>query len=658
MVVTPCGPLQFSLQNSIYASNSTWSMVGPYRGSISLTTEADQAAALLCQPITLDAIVTASQCDDGIDACFEGSFNIVTGIVNSIGDEKRIDGTFASLKIVDYFERLRRKVINTENFEGDDIATILAALAGVYGGVPVGLYNFNIGHDTLIRGPVDGNSTWEELYKIAEAGRSELFVQVGGVLTADPWVQCTCNGQLLSQCDVINSATKVKTANPPFTVLRVRGAFQTEFDCDLDLTTIPNDLNEITTSGGFQGCILAAQNTKQTTVCANNLKGSKEDLIQAIYTSAELTILEFAEDPKDGSVALRVQRADGFNFLEGVPFPFTLQITGRVKPTSEFGFSDTQLKNYKNSNSSIDLPYALGLGYGWGYGFGKSNSGASQTNDESTQNQIEIVVVDEALLAKFGVIEGVYENKYVTCKNDLFHLGIRQFQKWRMEQNLWELDLGAITPPAELNQCVEFLAPTTELCDGTLAPSETKTGVINYIQTNQDHQSGKATMRLGVWALDDQCETSYTSSNLINLHCISDEDNNSWERGVSGVSDGYANIEGNCGRLHVTNAGFSFLTLCQGCMDVGEDYTIYFEMIPLIGTPLVSLSIVFEIYDAVTLLPVLSTSVGLSGLAETHSIVFQPTNENMCIKWRLNGVPPNETAWSLCNINLTTTQLG
>lgn len=189
--------------NRLISFSSQFSSNGEYSSSLVFADPYRQdkdTCGELCDPVTIgiSSTATISSCIDDINTDPEmvvdvenlnkaltdaEPMNWVSGLIRGFG--RSLSSGNSSYSVTSYYEYLQSKPISTQNFYQTPLSTILDTIFRYYSGTPADLISISNVSDTLIKGPVEGNDTLAELKLLAQAGLSNLFVQVGGKLTIE-----------------------------------------------------------------------------------------------------------------------------------------------------------------------------------------------------------------------------------------------------------------------------------------------------------------------------------------------------------------------------------------------------------------------------------------------------------------------------------------
>lgn len=655
-----CEPPSFN--DRITSASSTYSLVGNYQANINVSDvdgSIDSSYILKRYEInvTVDGSVSQDYAADPLEPiqedCFKGVIKIASGIISNISYSIDFTGNRqADIALDSFYARLNSKAISTDPFYQLDTTEVLGSVATIYLGVPVEFLDFNT-IPRIVNGPAEGNNAMEELRNIAQAGFSHLFVQTNGKLTAEPWLACE-EAELEIPCAAIKSVSRVINNELPPTVVRVRGGSVQSYNCgtvdftDARTSNVSGRSGYDSIGGGLSKTVVVGIPQKDAEVTFNNLTGKKEDLYNAnIYTDG--VSLRKATEIADGRYAFAVTGET--EFLEKGGKEFFSKISGNQVPDDfkeRNGVDKLSKKdNVKNSKKLKRLTDVLrgrppifesGPAFGSGTKDGVGHNDSENTSREQSRTQLEVSVVDPILVNLFGVKEEQIDNPYVICKEDLFWIGVRRFQQWKMEQNAWEVDIAPM-PCLRINQMVSFTPPPSA---GVPNPTPVK-GVISGISNNFSADSSSLTQKLTILGVDSLCQTTYNSSNLIANFCGVNGDGNWSGSGTSSQSMG--NISNDCLFLYTkgtTGAAFVFLT--QPCMEVGGTYTIAFNAELLSGA---MPQLTFKVTDS------LASTIQSISISGTGSYIanFVATDDQCVFKWDLVTIgTPN--FWRISNVTL------
>lgn len=650
-----CDPL--SISGRIVAFQARYILNGMFSGSVTI---ADPGCEFtidcdLCQPIQVSlGSVTAGICPDceefAADDCFSSNPNWIAGLVTGISQEGVFQGVpTVTAEIVSFAEYLTNKPINTQKFDRHDLRDVLDNIAMVYSGIPIAWRDFSdIGFSEFqIKGPIEGNSTIAELQKLAAAGYSHLFTQVGGVLTIEHWKDHNSSVDYVIPPELIVTAKRSPRNPGRVSLVRVRGAATTKYNCGQQVFTDTriSDINGgyKSVGGYFRTCSFSGVPTPNLNLSFDNLAASEEDLKNATVLSDNAGT-DGLYALGEGTFGTRVFRTDG-QWFDDSGYDYALMVTGQRRPRYEYQDGDYATPHLRKGQANREKRHrrkwahlsrwavpepTFESGSGWG-----DESGAFVA-DQTTMEQLEMEVIDPRF-SSCGTRYEQIENPYIAHKESLFYLGVRRFMEMRMEENTWLLEV-AYMPCLRLNQVIQFPASIQEGCN-----EQTVTGVIAGIDLTYSAEEPDVSMRLTVWGFDCLADLSYTSGNLLVFECAGHESgtNNPWIATALGV-DSQATMEDDCGFIYTEGfPSIAELELNQTFMIPGDTYTVSFDYEALIGgfTPFT-----FDYPGG---------SVPLNG-SGSFSIPFIAVSATDTFTWTLaNSFIP--TGYRICQVELTKT---
>ena len=659
--------LKVSFDARILSASATYSLISNYQGNITVADpEGDIGENYILRRYSIDVSVDSSVCDDTeltLDQvnCLSGTIKIASGIISNISySVDHLGARQADISLDSFFARTNSRAISTEPFYQIDANSVLEDICTIYLGIPADLIDMNA-VPRFISGPCDGNNALEELRAIAQAGLSHLFVQTNGKLTAEPWLACEA-AEFDIPCAVINSASRVMNNEIPPTVIRVRGGHIQSIDCgetnftDTRTSSVAGRAGYESLGGGVGKTVYTGIPQSEAEVSFFNLSADKKDLFNAniategLNNDSQYTSLSQIVDIQDGKYTFRVTGGEREDFLGKGSKEFYTKIAGKMTPDDfKKKRKDKQSKkdNVKTAKQVRRLSDVLsnrppvfesGPAFGSGMKGGVGHNDADNSGAEGSRTQLEVLVIDPVLIDIHGVKEEQIDNPYVICKEDLFRIGVRRFQQWRMEQNAWEVELAAALPCLRINQMVTFTPPPSAQVP---APTAVK-GVISGI--SYDYSPPSVTQKLTILGVDSLCDTTYTSSNLIPNFCGVNGDSGSWT-GSGTTNQQMGNISNDALLLYSGGvAGVSFVFLTQECMEVGGEYVISFQAEFLDG---VVSALAFKVADSAAN-TIASSAIPITG---TYTYAFTATDDTCVFRWDLATVGTSNF-WKIFNIQL------
>jgi hypothetical protein len=604
----------------------------------------------------LDVDTPATACDEipeEIFSCLSGQIKIVDGVLNSIGDDHQIEAKDLSLTFESRYQYLTQKALNTEPFLNILASTVWEDCAVIYGGVPALSLTNNIVAQNYLVGPATSNNMMEELKAIAQAGFAHCFVQVDGKLTADPWWDCSRVGDYDHEipCYLVLNANRVIQVTPPPTVIRVRGGFQTSYNCgettfsDVRTSTDTDRSGYESFGGGSRKCVYVGINQKEVDIVNNNLAGDREDLKNADIVVSGISVRD-VKNIEDGHYKFSAETGgffqgstDFYSAIKGKKRQNAPESTRAVESLRDEIVRPTKMVDNLR-DAIVDRPTTVGgQAFGSGVSGGVGHRDPTFTSKEPSVNQTEVVVYDPAGISRWGVIEEQIDNKYIVCKDHLTKLAVARFQQWKMEQNTWELEIAPM-PCLQLNDYVRVELPIIAGCSQTYIE-----GVVSGISSSYDGETGATSMKIIVWGTEELCDTTYVCGNLITNFCGINGDGD-WEGAGVGVNN-VGDVSNDALTLITFGTfGYAYVYLTQPCMEDDANYTITFDAELLEG---VSSGLVFNIVGGG-----ISVAIPATG---TYSYSFVATGASHVFKWECltMGVLNH---WRIKNIILTKTIIG
>lgn len=385
---------------------------------------------------------------------------------------------------------------------------------------------------------VAGSDLLAEMTRIAVAGRSDLFVQRNGVLVATAWKDNSDGVDTAIPPQAVESARRVSaiegTSGGVPTRVRVRGKFILDYNCgEVDLTnsqlpsaSTPSGGGNQPSRGAAEKCIIAGKGTPAI-ITHQQADGSSEDIdnsdAQSSWGTASLVAGwesssgASASQWLEGVFNSQVVGPDGY--VPAGEHSVTIERQGRKLQMKDIDASvakyarlakqgEQQAQGEERASRSLGgKPGGRGVGgiSGGFAGFAGFGGGSPDKNtDEPEPTQIEVVVEDEDLIAKYGVIDEDIWNPYVSDKDTLFEIAVRRFQEAKMLEDQWSVQC-AYLPCLQLGDVVTFEVPQTQ---------EVVTGLLTGIRLSYD-PTPSATMDLTIESFANIGQTLYTSPNLL-----------------------------------------------------------------------------------------------------------------------------------------------
>lgn len=481
-----------------------YSMYTMLSGKLRLTNQEQQynRANTLWVPVQLGLAATVDS-DLVDDSSLAGSTSWFNGLITSFTDQRQIAGDFMDVNLGSYFTTLSTRPINSQ-FYVVDVATVLTDVLNVYAGIPLALLSFSLGNRATIYGVVQGNDLMEETRKLAAAGASDLFVQVGGVLTVEAWKDETSSVDITLPDEVVIECKSVRTRTKGASRIYLRGRWTGSYGCGQKLINV--DPTQPPSRISRDHCYHNGVREAVSDMYLNNLAANKEDLRNAGFLlSGDQTfgtVTELGET--GGDATLRVTPTVGATLP-----PLTLsttEILALARTTGSEENNDTSSKSKGTDAALSQHDRVLSALTNTPPGTFRGGSGdSSKTSDAPDKNRLEMAVQDNGLVSEFGVVTEDLDNPYLAYGLNAFSYGIRKFKEFRMQRNTYEV-IVAYLPGVRLNHVVTFTVP-----DGT----KTVTGRVSDIAVNYKAGNSEVSMTLKVESFEELGVTSYTSGNLL-----------------------------------------------------------------------------------------------------------------------------------------------
>ena len=518
-------------QNRVTRFSANYSINGPYSANYSLVDFScldEPDCREICSPVYVRLSQTQELqiigCEDDIQeaetlTCFEQDPPWVAGLQRTISDASNI----TSVEVTSFFEFLNEKSISTQLFQPARLSVVLDTVFRFYAGVRMDLIDIVSFTETSIVGPVEGN-TFSELQQLAQAGRANLFVQVGGQLTIEKWKDHTDPVEFtIPECLVID-ADRAQYRFPSTSLIRVAGASVSTLNCG-DQTLTNNPVGP----GAIRKCVSSGYPTPCVSVTFNNLNGDKQDILSSTLISDAATSEDPKENVEDGGFQQTVENTTG-EFIDQDTTFFNFLLQGPIRSDqNERQPNGVQNNNQVNSNSNPDTINQRLISNGFPIPFSSFQLGAFggetfhnnsfsfnvQGNQENTSLTQTEVVAFAADFSDCGITQEQLTAKYLVKPEDLFFQALRRYQEIILAQNTWNVTVPHI-PCLKINQVVEFTVPRTRDCQERVVK-----GIVGGISVEKESGS-EPSMKIAI--MDTSClgQRELESGNLIAPVCQGD----------------------------------------------------------------------------------------------------------------------------------------
>jgi len=549
-----------TLANNLINWSMSCSMGGSYDGSVALTNEDRQYdKSLRYDPIRVRLNVTARTTGVARDPeCFAGNVAWIYGVIADVEEGEGISEGMANLKVMSFHTRLSRKSLTTERLETTvgDAKSSLDYIAETYGTLPTELFDFSETEALPVCGAGDGQNMIEEMRKIAQAGRSTLFVQRDGILVTGAWKDADSAVDYDIPDEAIIDAQINRDTEQIPSRITVRGCHITKRkEGKKDLADGGEPAGGGGPGGGGGGQpnnqkgpmgLCVKNGLPQPDACAKlgNMKGNGEDLRNADVTVSDGYSYEGYEPGSyegGGGMDVNVTGEDGYMGagdhsigvrVQGEESPYYEHEGGRQQDKAAQDNEKLPEKQLRALGEKLGNNPARGPAGGGGNPGGGGNKSPDKKPNETEDTQIEMTVTDPDLLAEFGVVEEEIDNPYLATYEQLFDVAVRRFQEAKMRRNTYKVNVGYLAC-LELNHVVTFRTPKKFGADRI-----TVTGLITKIDVSYDANNSAVSMSLIVESFEDIGSTEYVSGNLLKFPKFQGLDNGEvW--GTNAVTDGY-----------------------------------------------------------------------------------------------------------------------
>ena len=600
-------PSSQEAENRLKSFEVRYILNGPYGGSATVsdvTCIDGPGCGEVCAPLSIgiDSTIDSYSCDgeeisNELSTCYSQSPLWLNGIMRTYGRSNK-DGT-TNVSVSSYFDYLRSKPINTQQFFGAYLSTVFDVIFTYYTGTPNHLLNIVSYNDIQIKGPVEGNDTLAELMTLAQAGRAHIFVQVGGILTIEKWKDHNDVTEFIIPPELTISAEPSDYKRSETTVIRIRGSSVSKKECgDKPLTN--NEFGPGTTNS----CVIVGVSTPSASMTQNNLTGTKEDILAGVEISDIVARIGNKKTVEDGTYSGNYRLKDG-SYFGPTPKLIPLLLKGKTQSKEQeayFGhyFGANKGKGYRGGNTFFNtlpqllqglfpVPYSMfGLGAFGSIPFVQNiNEDSDSYSDQPSFQQAETVAISPDI-SQCGVKYEEITNKYMPIKEQLFDLAVRRFQEIKLADTTWNVEVTYI-PCLKLNQMVEFTVPETEEC-----PMKVVKGIIGGIDLDYGlDEEGIATTKMRLSVMDVSClgYTQYTSGNLVASPCAGENsgDLNPWLTSALNI-ESTASVDNGVISLYAYGTGAAGAAYTHPHMEIGATYDWEFDYETLAGWGLVTYS--------------------------------------------------------------------
>ena len=585
--------------------------------------------------------------------CYQANPLWINGLLRTSRQQRGCNSCYS---ISSYFSYLTSKRIETQTFPGENLVTALGMVTDFYLALPPSLFTFLVDQQQRIRGPIVGDNAYEELRLLAQAGGSDLYVQVGGRLEMTPWKDNWSPVELVIPPGFIYTAERAEFRFGEITQVTATGATVSQIECgDRVLSTSNGDPT--------QTCTFAYSGIKTPTVDVtfSELLGTKEDALSStVNLDSNATNQVFGsnadkENVKQGSFDQEIGKSDG-KFIDNDGFSFDSLVTGPLRNlTDEFIFGSRNTNTFSGSfagnrswfnrlpsifQDNFPTPFSL-FGYG-AFGsdvfidpfFAKQQQGQDGLSSGQCSTHAVPCLISEN---NTGVSEETLSNKYIYKKEDLFNLSVRRIQEQILARNTWNVSLPYM-PCLRLNQVIQFTLPSTQQCIEARG-EKVITGIVGGIDLRYNTENESCPVEMKITVMDTSCLAGLQlqSGDLVESNCAGENsgDLSPWQTSQLGI-DSLSSQVRNTLALFAAGQAQAFAFYNHTCAGPGN-YTVDFD------------------YERIQGSRTLSLSGAINGALTQNAGHFTRSffNANGNIPFRFNvGGTGSPTYWRISNIRL------
>lgn len=642
----PCEP-SVSLLNNL----SGWSMSAglsvSYSSSVELTNEESQydADALRLTPLEIAVRSGASVSGfSGAATLLSGVVTWVRGLVSDVSPVEAVGSKIVTLKLKSFPARLAAKAVNTEVYDSESAATVLADLATVFGTLPGALYDFSEVVRGYVSGCVSGNNLIDEMRLVAQAGYTTLYVSETGLLRAGAWKDADSVVDHVIPAELVAEAKQDRTSSPVPSRVRVRGCFRTQLaDGERDLGDSqkpPGDASR-PNRGPVTYRISNGVPCPEAILGVRGVSADETDIANAqVVTTLTLVRRENAGDGGLDLAVTQTQPLSGDMWLPWGDHTCDVRIFGKRHPDLEWVSAMVRNQIGPKTQEETARKIIAMMDYVGGSApcrrsaggmspAGPANTSSNRTADETEETQIEMVVTDPDLMTEFGVVDEQIVNLYLASPEQLFDVAVRRFQEIKMSRQSWTVDVPYL-PAIALNDVVTFTTPETSAGGG-----QTVTGLVTKMSVSWSFDGG-VKMQITVESFVEVGGTTYVSENLLR------------NGDLRAVDDVYWTTNGSLESNFWVEEGVIWMCSVDGLylrqvltVESGVTCSVSVAGELLLGVPLGSLSL--TVTDAVTL-AVLGSAVVSGATSFDFTSTANPIEVKLIVsgggtgKWRLEDL--------------------
>lgn len=510
-----CGePSYIDLSKIVTGISATWSMYNGFTATINAINKdgvAGEPKTLLWQPVIVNLASVVTFFDYAGDATqFAGNADVIAGIVTSVSNtDASPDPNHAfTLNLASFASTLKGRTINTHKYN-DSIGTVILDVVGIYAAFPLALFSLSVGNAVNFNALVQGSDLYEEIKKMSRAAFSDLFTQIGGIVTVEPFKFASAAVDYVIPDEAIISVENSRVAEKSPTRYMVSGAFESTLQSGWKLVSNVNQVQP--TNLKPEKCHIPGAESRKFITNLGQLGAKKKDLKGAgikIFNPNPAIPAPGPNDPKFdkgikvGDHFMDIQISSIVDLEGGVEIQVPYQVTASVDKDHK-AEQDTKGQPQKAFSQDVYNAHQAMSNTPPGRIFPVRR--IDKIPDGRDPERLQVLVQDLDLASQMGVISGDVDNPYIGNAAAAFALGIREFQEFRMQRNTYNFQ-AVFLPKLRLNQVVTVKLPDTPV---------TITGRVVSITFNWSGGNSQTLMNFTVESFCEIGSNRYDSSNLV-----------------------------------------------------------------------------------------------------------------------------------------------
>ncbi len=496
----PSSPL---VSTDLVSWDASYALSGGFSGSAEFTNQNLQYGVDLLWTvvsISLNTTVTSDLVDSSM---FEGDILWFRGVVHSVDDGCGDASKEFKINVASFYSTLVNKAINT-HFYDTTAGTALLDVLQVYCGIPVGIISIVAGAAPPVRAIVQGANVWEECLKLSQCCHSDLFIQVGGILTVAPWKDHNSSVDLVLPVEAVFRVTRVRSSEKGPSRIRVRGRAASRYDCGPHIIST-GPLQEPTKITKDK-CYKNGLGEPSSELVLKNLGGSKASLVNASYLLSGDNKFDSMDSSQisEASVTINTIPSVGTYVSPATNSVTTYKVLSRSSKTGELSNNTVDLRQQKSHLKVHDKALAKLAGVPPGV-FSISGKDPQLGGEAGDRSRMEMIINDLDLQSEFGIVTEEIDNPYISSGVNALFIGIRKIQEFLMGRNTYKL-LTPYLPTLQINQVITFTVPDT---------LQQITGRISLLHVAYSADTSEVTMEVTVESFSEFAGRTYLSGNLL-----------------------------------------------------------------------------------------------------------------------------------------------